>query len=104
MPLMPYRAGSFAVNFLSDTQSEVARAFSTRGLAGETRLETGTWITNVTGAPILCDAVSSFDCVVEREIPCGTHEILLGRVVSVNSEEDNALLYRDGFFRRVAPE
>ncbi|MGR3568617.1 MAG: flavin reductase family protein [Pseudooceanicola nanhaiensis] len=97
-------AGSFAVNFLSETQSDIARAFSTRGLAGETRLRLGSWTTLVTGVPVLTGAVSTFDCVVAESIPVGTHQILLGRVVGVTSGEDSALLYRDGFFRRVAPE
>ncbi|MFV0475204.1 MAG: flavin reductase family protein [Pikeienuella sp.] len=98
------RTGRFAVNFLSDEQSEIARAFSTRGLAGETRLKLGDWTTLTTGAPVLKDAVSVFDCLTDRSIPCGNHEILLGRVVGVDSTEASALLYRDEFFRRVAPE
>ena len=98
------RSRTFAVNFLNDTQSDVARAFSTRQLAGEARLKTGSWKTMATGAPVLESAISVFDCELDRSIACGSHEILFGRVVAVTSGEDSALLYRDGFFRRVAPE
>ena len=97
-------SGIFAVNFLSDAHSSLARAFSTRGLSGETRMGAGTWTKFVTGAPVLPDALSSFDCVLEKSMACGAHEVLFGRVVAVACTEDSALLYRDGFFRRVAPE
>ena len=95
---------AFAVNFLSDQQSDLARAFSTHGLEGETRLGSGSWTTLQTGAPILDEAVSAFDCQLETSLTHGTHEILFGRVVGVTSTDFNALLYRDGFFRRIAPE
>lgn len=95
---------AFAVNFLGEQQSDLARAFSTHGLEGETRLGSGTWTSLTTGAPILAGSVSSFDCVLEHSRTHGTHEVLFGRVVAVTSTENNALLYRDGFFRRMAPE
>ncbi len=98
------KSGTFAVNFLSDEQSELARVFSTRGLAGEARLQLGSWKTLETGAPVLSDSVSAFDCVVARTISCGTHQAVLGRVVALSTTDDNTLLYRDGFFRRIAPE
>ncbi len=96
--------GAFAVNFLSEQQSDIARAFSTHQLEGEARLASGSWTNLKTGAPILEGSVSSFDCVLEQSLIHGTHEILFGRVVAITSTEFNALLYRDGFFRRVAPE
>ena len=95
---------AFAVNFLADQQSDLARVFATHGLEGETRLGSGSWTRLTTGAPILEAAVSSFDCVLDTSLTYGTHEILFGRVVAVASTEYDALLYRDGFFRRVAPE
>nr|WP_254007778.1 flavin reductase family protein [Rhizobium sp. L1K21] len=96
--------GAFAVNFLSEQQSDLARAFSNHELKGEARLALGRWTGLKTGAPILEESVSSFDCVLEQSLIHGTHEVLFGRVVAVTSTEFNALLYRDGFFRRVAPE
>ncbi|WP_169052720.1 flavin reductase family protein [Pseudooceanicola onchidii] len=97
-------SGTFAVNFLSEQQSDLARTFSTHGLEGETRLGSASWTTLKTGVPILASSVSSFDCVLEKSLTHGTHEVLFGRVVAVTSTESNALLYRDGFFRRIAPE
>lgn len=97
-------SGRFAVNFLSEEQSELARVFSTRGLAGETRFQLGSWTTLATGSPVLSDCVSAFDCEMTRIIPCGTHQVILGRVVALSSADDNTLLYRDGFFRRIVPE
>lgn len=97
-------SGAFAVNFLSDLQSDLARRFSTHGLAGEERFALGTWTSLETGAPVLDASVSSFDCRLDGVVAQGTHQILFGRVVAVTSTEHDALLYRDGFFRRVAPE
>lgn len=97
-------SGRFVVNFLSEDQSDIARAFSNNGLAGETRLQIGTWTKLVTGVPVLRDAVSVFDCTMENSITCGKHQVLLGRVVAVVSDDATALLYRDGFFRRLATE
>lgn len=95
---------SFAVNFLSEEQSDIARAFSAREIGEENHLQIGSWTSLTTGAPVLRDAVSSFDCVLEHSIPYGTHQLLLGRTVAVVSQEVSALLYRDGFFRRITSE
>ena len=38
----------------------------------------------VTGAPVLCDALASFDCVVREKVSTETHTIYIGRVVGVH--------------------
>jgi flavin reductase (DIM6/NTAB) family NADH-FMN oxidoreductase RutF len=97
-------SGAFAVNFLSDQQSNLARSFSTHGLAGEERLRLGKWTKLETGSPVLESSVSAIDCLLDRTLAYGTHKILFGRVVAVTNTERDALLYGDGFFRRVASE
>lgn len=95
-------SGSFAINFLTEEQHHIARLFSKSKLSPDERFGEGTWRSMVTGSPVLDGAVSSFDCEVMERIVSGTHHIYLGRVVAVASIDRNALLYRNGAFRRLA--
>jgi flavin reductase (DIM6/NTAB) family NADH-FMN oxidoreductase RutF len=96
-------SGAFAINFLADRQHGIARLFSTTKLPAEERFAEGRWRTLETGAPVLDETVSSFDCVVESRVEAGTHHIYLGRVVALTSMDQDILIYRDGAFRRLAP-
>lgn len=90
-----------AVSFLSDAQHGIARSFSSNGAAAAPRFSEGVWAPAVTGAPVLRDAVAAFDCEVDAIIPSGSHNIYVCRVVDTAFTEAGALLYRDGFFRRM---
>jgi flavin reductase len=94
--------GAFAINFLTEDQHRIARLFSTSKLSPEERFAEGKWLSMATGSPILDGAVASFDCRVEDRILSGTHHIYFGRVVAASSLDEEALLYRDGSFRRLA--
>jgi flavin reductase (DIM6/NTAB) family NADH-FMN oxidoreductase RutF len=49
---------------------------------------------------LLADAPLAFDCTVEDMIDRGTHSILIGRVMQINTCADSgALLYWDGQYR-----
>jgi flavin reductase len=95
-------SGSFAVNFLTEEQHNIARLFSKSKLHPDERFAEGTWISMVTGAPVLDGAAASFDCRVAQCVEEGTHHIYLGRVVAVASMDTDTLLYRNGLFRRLA--
>jgi len=95
-------SGSFAINFLTEEQHQIARLFSTSKLSADQRFGEGRWLKMVTGAPILEGAVASFDCEVSDRILSGTHHIYIGRVLAATSLDQHALLYRDGSFRRLA--
>lgn len=95
-------SGSFAVNFLTEEQHNIARLFSKSKLHPDERFAEGTWISMVTGAPVLDGAAASFDCRVAQCVEEGTHHIYLGRVVAVASVDTDTLLYRNGLFRRLA--
>lgn len=95
-------SGSFAINFLSDQQHRIARLFSTSKLSPEERFGEGRWVSMATGSPVLEGAVATFDCKVTERVLSGTHHIYFGRVVGVTSLDQEALLYRDGSFRRLA--
>jgi flavin reductase len=95
-------SGAFSVNFLDEDQSSIARLFSAEGSGSDACFTEGVWARGATGAPVLEGSVSAFDCQVVETVPCGTHSIFLGRVLAVTSSESTPLLYRDGFFRRMA--
>jgi flavin reductase (DIM6/NTAB) family NADH-FMN oxidoreductase RutF len=95
-------SGAFAINFLTQEQHQIARLFSTSKLDADERFAEGKWVSLVTGAPVLDDAVAAFDCQVEGCHTSGTHHIYIGRVVAAASLDQHALLYRDGSFRRLA--
>jgi flavin reductase len=94
--------GAFAINFLTEDQHRIARLFSTSKLSPEERFAEGKWVSMTTGSPVLDGAVASFDCRVEDRVLSGTHHIYFGRVVAASSLDEEALLYRDGSFRRLA--
>lgn len=94
--------GAFAINFLTEDQHRIARLFSTSKLSPEERFAEGKWLSMATGSPVLEGAVASFDCRVDDRVVSGTHHIYFGRVVAASSLDQEALLYRDGSFRRLA--
>lgn len=96
-------AGTFTVNFLKDDQSDIARRFS-QAETSEDPFSVGHWSVNAAGAPVLLGAASTFDCMVERIEEVGGHYVFFGAVAAVQSCDGTGLLYRDGFFRRLAIE
>lgn len=95
-------SGAFCVNILGRDAHPVADRFVS-GVERARRFEAGEWRTLTTGAPSLAGAPASFDCVVRREIPFGTHTIFLGEIVDLSMEEMDVdpLLYHEGGFRSL---
>ncbi|MCB1464873.1 MAG: flavin reductase [Nitratireductor sp.] len=95
--------GCFAVNVLSGSDVELARAFAGEGrLEMEERFAHGEWHTLETGSPVLAGARASLDCVVVDVQSVHTHDIIFGRVIAVGEENDGeALVYLDRQYRSV---
>ncbi|MBW9115016.1 flavin reductase [Rhizobium cauense] len=90
-----FRSGVFALNTLAAHHQTLADAFSGRiQLSNEERFATGRFDKLVTGAPVLHDALASFDCRVMEIKEMSTHHIIFGEVVAVRyNEAKPALLY-----------
>jgi flavin reductase (DIM6/NTAB) family NADH-FMN oxidoreductase RutF len=87
----------FAVNFLPAEAVRVADAFGGRaGVSGAARFADGEWRVLATGAPVFCDALGAFDCMVDEIVERGDVSIIIGKVVAVASREDGEPLV---FFR-----
>lgn len=95
----------FGVNFLGARHAAVALAFSgQKGLNGDERYQFGTWRRDVTGAPILDDAVVSFDCRLREAIGVSTHSIFIGDILQARFvAKERPLVYLDGAFQEVHP-
>ena len=96
--------GIFCVNVLADDQSIVSDTFAGRFEAkGEAKFDCASWRTEETGAPVLDNAVSSFDCKLLHDHKVGTHHIFIGAVQAADAAEGRKpLLYHDRKY--CAPE
>jgi flavin reductase (DIM6/NTAB) family NADH-FMN oxidoreductase RutF len=92
-------ASHFAVNVLGEGQAELAYQFTRKGIdrfAGVSLVE------GIGGAPILTDAVASFQCRRAHRYAGGDHVIYLGHVEYFGHEPDRRpLLFHAGRMARI---
>ncbi|PHR59929.1 MAG: hypothetical protein COA43_08150 [Robiginitomaculum sp.] len=89
----------FGVNVLEARHADLAKRFAGMvDIQDEDRFAVGNWVQSATGAPLLDDALVSFDCEIESVIETGTHGILIGNIKSVSVTDGNPLLYLNGGF------
>ncbi len=82
------------VNVLSAQHEHISNAFASSKLSSEQRFKHGTWTALNTGAPVLKDALVSFDCEIEQIQQVGTHSIFMCRVVAIQQRQaEEALVY-----------
>lgn len=91
---------AFSVNLISTDQADLSTRFSSPPEEG--RFETGEWSAGTSGAPILLNAVVSFECALRNQFDCGTHTIMIGAVIDAHLAAKPALLYCDGGYGRFA--
>lgn len=97
------RHGHFCMNILSADQQEIANRFAgIGGVKGEARYDGANWITLLSGAPVLADALAAIDCEVEEVIERHSHAIILGRALSVITGSGGSLVYGNGRYREFA--
>ena len=72
------------------------------GLRGAARFAGADWMTLVTGAPLLRDALACMDCRVEEVLERHTHAIVIGRVTRVAARGKGcALVYWRGGYDQL---
>jgi flavin reductase (DIM6/NTAB) family NADH-FMN oxidoreductase RutF len=99
------QARAFSISLLAERHQTLAHRFSGHGggVHGARRFDGAQWITLSTGAPILADAIASFDCLLEEIIERHSHAIVLGAVVSLREGLDEpALAHRRGGYAPLA--
>ena len=95
------RGANLCVNLLARRHKALAACFAgqKKGVMGEDRFRAGRWTTLKTSAPVLDDALASFDCVVRETVESATHTIFIGQVVDVwLRAEGHPLLYAGGAY------
>jgi flavin reductase len=92
----------FCVNLLRADDWELSTTFS-GATSGEARFKSRDWTRLATGAPVLIDALVSFDCRVVKKVMYGTHGIFLGQVEQVLvGKPGKPLLYSEGQYAKLA--
>jgi flavin reductase (DIM6/NTAB) family NADH-FMN oxidoreductase RutF len=90
-------AGRFAVNVLGNDSTALANRFASP-LPPHEKFLAGDWLTLDTGAPLLAQALASFDCLVDQMIDAGTHAIVFGAIqgIRIPHADQSPLLYAHG--------
>lgn len=82
------RGRIFAVNILSESQTQLADRFAGRHKEREEdRFEGFEWTTAVTGAPIFMGNQAYLDCKLIRGFDAGDHTVYLGDVVAAYADD-----------------
>lgn len=93
-------SGAFAVNLLPRDGRDLCDTFA-RG-EREDRFQTAAWREEVTGSPILEDAMAWLDCRVHQTHVAGDHTIVVGQVVACDDSDVEPLVYHRGRYGRLA--
>lgn len=97
---------SFGVSVLAADQEQLARYFTNRDrpLGRRQFDDVDARPGPQTGAPLLGDALTHFECEVRRTYDGGDHTIFLAELVGLQrGRDDAALLFLEGRFRQVEP-
>ncbi|WP_187147106.1 flavin reductase [Psychrobacter arcticus] len=94
-----------SVNVLGAQYEDISNAFASK-LCSEERFKQGSWTELVTGAPVLEDALVSFDCEIDHIQEVGTHSVFMCRVVAIKQAEqqgraDESLVYFNRAYHQV---
>ncbi len=93
------QSGIFCINLLGTQHIELAGRFSGQhGVEGDERFRQGEWCQLSTGAPVLPDALASFDCRTARQIEASSHTIFIGHIVDIAVSPGKPLIHADGGF------
>ena len=95
------RAGAFAVCILGADDETLARRFA--DYPSERKFEGVAYRSEVTGSPVLDEALAWVDCRVWAAYDGGDHTIFVGEVVAGEAADGPPLLYFRGGYGRLTP-
>jgi flavin reductase len=94
--------GAVCVNILAGRHQSLSDNFGRHGMAVDQRFAGGSWTRLTTGAPVLIDAVASFDCRIARVAVVGTHSVLFCEVAEiVTAPQPEGLIYFNRLYHRL---
>jgi flavin reductase (DIM6/NTAB) family NADH-FMN oxidoreductase RutF len=91
-------SGRFGLNILASHQEEFSSRFAGRL---QDRFEGLSWHPGSTGVPLLCGVLATLECTLDRCFPAGDHQIVIGRVITVASEEGSPLVRFSSGYRSL---
>ena len=96
-------AGVFGISTLPADAQDLAEIFAGRkGIDGDARFASDSWISLTTGVPLLQRAVAAFDCRLVAAHDIASHRVLIGEVAALHSGQDaSGLIYRHRRFESV---
>ncbi len=97
------RNGVLCVNVLAAKHGDVSQIFSQTGLTSDERFDGLDWEVQVTGAPVLSDALASFDCRIIKTSDVGSHTVFVCQVAAVDHcENQSSLIYFNRSYHSLA--
>lgn len=92
--------GVLCVNVLTSEHEDLSNRFAK--FNDEDRFASTAWQKGTTGAPILPDALSAFDCKIVERLERGTHSVFMCEVVAtLNSTQTHGLLWFGRRYHRL---
>ena len=82
----------FTVNFLSKSQTEIAKTFFRPSKIEGNTMGGYAYHTDITGAPILDDAVGYLECKVNEIAGSGDHAVVIGDILNANFKKESDIL------------
>jgi 3-hydroxy-9,10-secoandrosta-1,3,5(10)-triene-9,17-dione monooxygenase reductase component len=93
-------AGAFSVNVLAEGQEALSQQFASPGFD---RFGSVRWRPGITRSPVLGGAHAVLECLTDRLLTAGDHDIVLGRVVAAHPlSPGEPLLFHAGGYRGLA--
>ena len=96
-------AGRFAVNILAETQQALSDCFAGAEVTpGRDAFCGATWHAGESGLPLIDGAIASLECTVVETFSAGDHDLFIGRVDALTTEDPHAdplLYYRRRYLR-----
>jgi flavin-dependent trigonelline monooxygenase, reductase component len=91
---------AFAVNVLRADQEDVSALFASRSALKFEGIDT---VTRHTGAPVLTDCMTWFDCTVHERVHAGDHTVLFGRIEQFDTSHAAPLGFSRGRYAEIRP-
>ena len=97
------RAGRYAVNVLAESQQALSDCFAGAAVTpGRDQFCGAAWHAGTTGLPLLEGAIATLECTVVETFSAGDHDLFVGRVDALASDEQQPqplLYYRRRYLR-----
>jgi 3-hydroxy-9,10-secoandrosta-1,3,5(10)-triene-9,17-dione monooxygenase reductase component len=94
------RAGKFCVNVLGDHQEDLCRGFA---VSGGDKFKGVEWHpAPTTGAPVIEGSLAWVDCHMELVHDAGDHELIIGKVLDLGTNDGSPLLFYRSKFATLA--